>query len=161
MSWRGMTTPADRFFACLPYLLPLFEAFPFGMPLLTSFPVLQPLFIPLQIVAIPYVAILSLIPGGLGGLLFFLALYFLVVRNENIRHFIRYNTMQSILFGIVLSIASLLLGVVSLGSLITETLATVLFLGTVAAVLYSVVKTMMGQYAEIPTITEAVRAQVP
>jgi hypothetical protein len=45
-------------------------------------------------------------------------------------------------------------------NLVTETLVNIVFLGTVAACGYSIVQSLLGHYAEIPTLSEAVHAQV-
>lgn len=156
MTWRGSTTPSDRLFACLPYLLPLLVSLRFGIPFFNQFPVLQPLLLPL----------LPLLPltGGILGLVIFFALFLLVVRNENISHFIRFNTMQAILLDILLVLCSivtdLVLQPVLGGGLFLETIYNVIFLGTVAAVIYSIVQSALGRYAEIPTLSDAVHMQV-
>lgn len=165
MTWRGATDPSDRFLACLPYLLPLLNAYlAFSSPFFSSLPALRPLFLPLDFLAIPYILIVGFIPGGFGSFILFLALYLLIVRNGNIRHFIRYNTMQSIIFGIVLSIGSLLWQFILSGilgnGLIQQTIFTTLFLGTLAAVIYAIVQSLRGHYAEIPTISDAVRPHI-
>lgn len=94
----------------------------------------------------------------------FILLFMLVVRNDNISHFVRFNTLQAILLGIVLSLCSLVMSFilqpVLQGGLILETLFNVIFLGTVAAVVYAVVQSALGRYAEIPTISDAVYMQV-
>jgi uncharacterized membrane protein len=170
MTWRGTTTVADRIFASLPYLLPLVEALFFqqnelfwGRGLFQQLPVLQIILVVFQ----PLLNIYGLISRallGFGSLILFLLLYFLVVRNERIAHFIRFNTMQAILIGIVWSLCRLILGVVLasvLGndSFVMETLNTTVFLGVVAAFFYSVIQSLMGRYAEIPTISDAAYVQ--
>lgn len=155
MNWRGSTTVTDRIWASLPYLLPLVDGLMFGVYLFRQFPPLQTLFLPLA----PLMALNS----GFFGLIIFFLLFLLVVRNTNINHFIRFNAMQAILLDIVLIICRIvlqLLGPALQGGLIVETLMNVVFLGTLAAVGYSVVQTLRGQYAEIPTISEAVHMQV-
>lgn len=163
MTWRSSTTPLDRFFSCLPYLLPLMDALVFGQPLFRQFPAVEMLFLPLAPFLIIYSQINSLL-FGFGGLLLFLALFFLVVRNESISHFIRFNTMQSIIIGIALSLFGIvwayILGPALSGTLIQDTLFNVVFLGVVAAVIYSVVQCILGKYAEIPTLSEAAYMQV-
>jgi len=157
MTWRGETTIKDRLFACLPYALPLVSVIPFGGFLLQQFPPLQLLFLPLA----PVMFIYQQIPFA--GIVVFFLLFLLVVRNERIIHFIRFNAMQAILLDIALTLFSLLLGVLmpALGqSLITETIFNIIFLGTVAACGYAIVQSLLGRYAEIPTISEAVYAQV-
>ena len=156
MNWRGSTTVSDRFLAVLPYLLPLTIAFAyFSDPFLSQFPFL---FVFYQLIS-P----LFLFLGFPFGLIIFFALILLVVRNPNISHFIRFNTMQAIMLDIALIICHLLLQLLGLGSsggLIIDTLFNLVFLGAAAAVAYSAVQTSMGRYAEIPTISDAVHMQV-
>jgi hypothetical protein len=157
MTWRGSTTVKDRIFASLPYLLPIISALPFGVFLFRQFPALGIILIPLQ----PVVFIYSAIPFA--GLVIFFLLFLLVVRNERILHFIRFNTMQAILLDILLVLCTLLFDILLRGlgtNLVTETLFNIVFLGTVAACGYSIVQSLLGHYAEIPTLSEAVHAQV-
>lgn len=154
MNWRGTTTVRDRIFACLPYMLPLMYGVQFGVFLLTQFPILQIILIPLT----PVMAIYQTIPFA--GLVVFFLLYLLVVRNENIPHFIRFNAMQSILLNIIVVGFSLILGIIPLQGFIQETLFNMIFLGVLASVGYGIVQSIRGQYAEIPTISDAVYMQV-
>lgn len=157
MTWRGSTPPLDRTFACLPYLLPLIEALAFGVPFFNQFPSLQVFLIPL----IPIVQLYSTIPFA--GFIIFIALYMGVVRNERINHFIRFNAMQAILIDIILILCSLVFSLILPafnGGLIMETLYNVVFLGAIAAVVYSIIQSVLGRYAEIPTISDAVYMQV-
>ncbi|HEY9626300.1 MAG TPA: Tic20 family protein [Coleofasciculaceae cyanobacterium] len=158
MALPGSTTPLDRFFACLPYLLPLLDGLTFAGPFFQQFPALQPILLPL----IPLLSIYRGVPFM--GLIIFFALFLLVVRNENISHFIRFNAMQAILFDIVLVVCSVTVDYVLKqilgGGLLLDTLFNVIFLGTVAAIVYSAIQSAMGRYAEIPTISDAVYMQV-
>ncbi|NEQ28338.1 MAG: hypothetical protein F6K28_57040 [Microcoleus sp. SIO2G3] len=159
MTWRGSSTPLDRVYACLPYLMPLLESFRFSDPFFFQFPVLRNALLPL-------LALSDLYNGlGLLSLAIFFAVFLLVVRNENISHFIRFNAMQAILLSIVLSLCGIVLGFALApllgGGLLMQTLYNVIFLGTIAAVIYSAVQTAMGRYAEIPTLSEAVYMQLP
>ncbi|MGL5034703.1 MAG: Tic20 family protein, partial [Microcystaceae cyanobacterium] len=93
----------------------------------------------------------------------FLVLFFAVVRNDQISHFVRFNAMQAILIGILLSLFGLIMQYVfnNLGiPLLTETLYNFAFLGTLAASGYSIVRSALGRYAEMPTISEAAYSQV-
>lgn len=158
MTWRGSTDFKDRIFACLPYLLPLFYSLQFGEHLLAQFPILT-------IILSPILRPVDWIYGSFpfAGIIIFFLLFLLVVRNERVPHFIRFNTMQAILLDIALLLVSLVFSVVlePLGdNLLTETLDNVVFLATLVACGYSVVQSLMGRYAEIPTISEAVYAQV-
>lgn len=156
MTWRGTTTVKDRIFACLPYLLPLVEGLAFGKFLFSQFPALQVLFVPLAPVLLLYS-----IPFA--GLIIFFALFLLVVRNESIPHFIRFNTMQAILIDIVLLLCNLILPILSPipgAGFALQTLSNTIFLGVVIAVVYAVVQSIRGRYAEIPAISDAVYMQV-
>ncbi|HEY9909596.1 MAG TPA: Tic20 family protein [Thermosynechococcaceae cyanobacterium] len=163
MTWRGSSTPADRIFASLVYLLPLLDVIVLCASQVGSGSFLSPIF---RAIAIPLAPLLSFYYGfgGFMPLIIFFALFLLVVRNEKIAHFIRFNAMQSILFGIVLSLISILwryvLAGILGGSLLEQTLFNTIFLGTIVAVGYSVVQSALGRYAEIPTISEAAYTQV-
>jgi len=162
MTWRGSTTPQDRFFACLPYLLPLVDGLAFGEYFFRQFPALEVLLLPLAPVLIAY-STLDRFLFGFGGLIVFFALFLLVVRNESINHFIRFNAMQAILLDIILILCRFILGLFGSalgGGLIIETIYNVIFLGMIAAVVYAVVQSVMGRYAEIPTLSDAVYMQV-
>lgn len=149
MSLRGSTTIQERIFACLPYLLPLVEGLAFGRYLFQQVPVLKPL-----------VALDNLYTSiPFGGLIVFFALFFLVVRNESIAHFIRFNTMQAILIDIVLVLCSFALPLFG-ASFAAEILSNTIFIGVVAAAGYSVIQSALGRYAEVPVISEAVYMQV-
>ena len=157
MSWRGSTTFPDRIFACLPYLLPLIEVFAFGQFLMNDFPLLGLIFLPLLPLLRIYYGV------RYAGMIIFFALWLLVVRNEKINHFIRFNTMQAIILDIVIFLCSILTDIVKLvpgSGFAMQTLYTTIFLGIIAAVVYSVAQSLMGKYAEIPAISDAVHMQV-
>lgn len=157
MTWRKSTTVQDRILACLPYLLPLIDGLAFGSFLLNEFPPLQVFFVPI----LPLLALYSSIPFA--GMIVFFALFLLVVRNESIIHFIRFNAMQAIIIDIVIFLCSLLLPIlrpIPGTAFAMQTIASTIFLGVVAAVVYSVVQSLRGVYAEIPAISDAVHAQV-
>jgi len=71
--------------------------------------------------------------------------------------------MQAILLDIVLFLCTIVLRILSpiLGiGFAMETLFNTIFLGLVAAIVYAVVQSLLGRYAEIPAISEAVYSQV-
>jgi hypothetical protein len=158
MTWRGSTTVKDRIFACLPYLLPIIEVFAYGQFFLTQFP-------PVQVLFLPLVPLLQIYYGvRYAGLIIFFALFIFVVRNEKISHFIRFNTMQAILLDIVVFLFGILTDIVGLlpsGGFAIQTLYTTIFLGIVAASVYSIIQSLLGRYAEIPAISDAVYMQLP
>lgn len=162
MVWRGSTSPSDRFFSCLLYVLPLLDVLQIVVGVLING---DSMFRPVLIVLAELLSPIAFLNAGLIGFAIFLAIYMLVVRNDRLPHFLRFNAMQSILIGIVLSLFSILwsygLGaVLSAIPLLTETIFNTLFLGTIAAVGYSVVQSALGKYAEIPVISDAVYSQL-
>ncbi|NEO18038.1 MULTISPECIES: Tic20 family protein [unclassified Moorena] len=157
MTWRGSTDVKDRIFAALPYLLPLIEVLPFGEFMLEQFPILK-------IIYLPLLPLISLYTLPFVGLIIFFVLFLAVVRNPQISHFVRFNTMQAILLDILLVLCRLLLPILvqALGvNLLTETLYNIVFLGILAACGYSMIQSLMGRYAEIPSLSQAVYSQVP
>jgi hypothetical protein len=169
MTWRGSSTTQDRIFACLVYLIPLLEVLPFGLSLFSLFPPLGYLFFPLFLL----LPIYNYSIGGLSIISFalFIGLYIGVVRNESIRHFLRFNTMQALLLAIIVYLISLLLSLLGLASALRpsgfsaplspmDILGNTLFLAVVVASLYSVVQCVRGLYAEkIPVVSDAAYAQ--
>lgn len=157
-----MTTPEtdvkDRIFAALVYLFPLVYALPFGGLLFRQFPVLQALSQPL---IVAYVITNSL---PFAGIIIFFALWFAVVRNDNIAYFVRFNTMQAILLDILLIVSSLIVGILvtSFGgqSLIVETLNNTIFIGSIVTCLFGIVQSSRGLYAQIPTLSDAASSQI-
>ena len=159
MTWRGSTDTKDRIFAALVYLLPLYSAFAFGIFIFQQIPFLGAA---LAIVLTPLAFLYSSL-GSFGSLIIFFVLFFAVVRNPRISHFIRFNTMQAILIEILVYLLGLVLGFVARGlgaNLVVETLFNVVFLGAFAACVYSIIQSVIGKYADIPTISEAAYSQV-
>jgi hypothetical protein len=70
--------------------------------------------------------------------------------------------MQAILIDILVSLLRLVLDFVARGgaNLVVETLFNVVFLGAFAACVYSIIQSVIGKYADIPTISEAAYSQV-
>lgn len=159
MTWRGSTDTKDRIFAALVYLLPLYSAFAFGIFIFQQIPFLGAA---LAIVLTPLAFLYSSL-GSFGSLIIFFVLFFAVVRNPRISHFIRFNTMQAILIDILVYLLGLALGFFARGlgaNLVVETLFNVVFLGAFAACVYSIIQSVIGKYADIPTISEAAYSQV-
>ncbi|NJL90279.1 MAG: hypothetical protein HC916_11190 [Coleofasciculaceae cyanobacterium SM2_1_6] len=159
MTWRGEKTIQDRMFACVPYSLPLASVLSYGVSLMQQFPPLRFLFQPL----FPILFIYSQVPFGLGESVVFLLLFLFVVRNARVPHFIRFNTMQALLLQLAIFLCDILLQILmpALGqNLVTETLSNIIFLSTVVACFYSIVQSILGRYAELPSISEAVYTHV-
>lgn len=159
MTWRGSTDTKDRIFAALVYLLPLYSAFAFGIFIFQQIPFLGAA---LAIVLTPLAFLYSSL-GSFGSLIIFFVLFLAVVRNPRISHFIRFNTMQAILIAILVYLLGSVLKFFDerLGAnFVLETLFNVVFLGAFAACVYSIIQSVIGKYADIPTISEAAYSQV-
>ena len=158
MSWRGSVTIQDRIFSCLPYLLPLTSSIGFSSAVLQEFPALGNVIAPL---ILPVLMLYQTVPFA--SLIIFFALFLLVVRNEKVSHFIRFNTMQALLVDIVIVVFGLILPILSnidSSNLIVVALASTVFLGVFAIVVFSIVQSLRGLYADIPTLSEAAYSQV-
>jgi uncharacterized membrane protein len=157
MNWRNTTDGKDKIFAALVYLFPLYSALQFGVYLFAQFPFFRLLTIPLT----PLI-IINQIPFG--GFILFIILYSAVVRNSRISHFIRFNTMQSILMEILLILISLVVNVLAGGlggGLLIETIFNTIFLATLIGSFYGMFQSISGKYPDIPLISEAASGQVP
>jgi uncharacterized membrane protein len=168
MTFRGSVTIQDKLFSCLLYAMPMASVVvPYGLPIFSQVPYIIFPFIPFIFVR----SILNqpIIPQLISvDTVVFLCVYFFVVRNLKIPHFIRFNAMQAILLRIVLFlieiVGSLLAPVfANLGSVqfLAEVVANTIFMGMTAACVYAVVQTIRGAYAEMPIVSDAAYYQVP
>lgn len=158
MSWRGSTTIQDRIFSSLPYLLPFAGSIGFSSAVSREIPALERVLVPLQLrmewinMNLPF-----------ASLIIFFALFLLVVRNEKVPHMIRFNTMQALLVDILMVVVGLvlpILGRVDSSNLVVVALSSTVFIGVLAIVIFSVVQSLRGLYAEIPTLSDAAYMQV-
>ena len=146
MAWRGSTDVKDRFFGAAVYLFAIYDALALGTGLLVQVPALLPLFELLQVLLLPvsliYGIFNAVVPLGFGSLIVFFILFLAVVRNEKISYFIRFNTLQSILFGIALSLIQIVFGTLGAIALIGG----VVFIIATGASLYCMVQCALGRY---------------
>jgi hypothetical protein len=71
--------------------------------------------------------------------------------------------MQAILIDIILVLCGLILPILVGGihvPFVTETINNMVFLGVVASFIYAVAQSLLGRYAEIPPLSDAVYMQV-
>jgi uncharacterized membrane protein len=166
MTWQQSVTPLHRFYSCLPYLLPISAGVIYGATLFQQFPMLVLPFFPFiwlygNVLAFPLVPVLGLT----GEFFLFMGLFFLVVRDIRVPHFIRFNTMQALLMQIVLFIAQLFFQVVQqlssngLPSVISATIANTIFIGTNLIAGYAIYQSIKGEYSDIPTLSQAASFQ--
>jgi hypothetical protein len=147
----------QRLLSALAYLLPWSDAIPFGRGLFGPFPWLSWLAFP----ALPVLQLQQAVPFG--SLVLFLVLFLAVARNPQVPYPIRFNVLQAILLDIVLVLLSLAFDTLFSGfasSFLVRTLQNTVFLGALLLVVFSVVQTLRGRDAEIPTVSEAVRMQL-
>ena len=163
MTWRSNISGNDRFFGCLPYLLPLIEIAGTLTLLSKLVPFLAPLKFFLLLLA-PFLQLYSifirLVPFGLGAFAVFLLMYLAVVQNPKIGYSVRFNTLQAILLSVVLSLWNIVGQYIFIGDLglILLLAMPVVILG---ACLYSIGMTASGRYPEIPKFSENVYAMLP
>jgi vacuolar-type H+-ATPase subunit I/STV1 len=157
MSWQTQT-PADRFFGSVTYLLPIVEVYSFGRFVFEQFPIVALLYQPLA----PLMWVMYAVPFG--SFAIFLGLFLGVVNNRSVSRFIRFNVLQAILIGILLSLCNLALQYLLLpilgGSMVTQVLMNVVFLGTIAVSFYAIVMSALGKYAEFGQLSQAANLQI-
>ena len=157
-----MNTPEtdvkDRSFSALIYLFPLVYSLPFGIILLSQFPWLAPFFSPL----IALYGVTNSLPFA--SLIIFFGLWFAVVRNDNVSYYLRFNAMQAILLNILQILFSLIMGILvpafGAQSLMSETLNNTIFMGSVVACFFCIVRSIQGEYAELPALSDAASSQI-
>ena len=161
MARFGTPDVKERFFGAAVYLFAIYDAIGLGIGLVSQIPALAPIFSLLQILITPVALIYnlfnSIIPLGFGSLLVFFILFLAVVRNDKVPYFIRFNTLQSILFGIALALISIIFG--TLGGL--ALIGGIVFIIATGASLYCMAECAMGRYPEIPTFSAAAYSQLP
>jgi uncharacterized membrane protein len=114
-----------------------------------------------NVLAFPLVPVLGLT----GEFFVFIGLYFLVVKDVRVPHFIRFNTMQALLIQIVLFIAQLFLQLLAqlssnyLSTTITDIFSNTIFIGTMLLAIYAIYQSIRGEYSDIPTLSQAATVQ--
>jgi uncharacterized membrane protein len=155
MSSQSSQTAADRFFGGLAYLLPIADVYFFGVFVFEQFPIVRELYTPL----LPLVQI----NNGFGGFILFLGLYIGVAINPRISRFIRFNVIQAILIGILISLCQLLLQYVFLKipgiEAVTQVLMNTVFFGTIVMSVYGIAMSALGKYTEIPQLSDTAQMQ--
>lgn len=152
MNWRNDISGSDRFFACLPYLIPTIDVINYGGSLIGTFPIFQSFYSFIR----PIIQVYSSFSLGV-----FLLVFFLVVRNPRVHRFVRFNALQAMMLGILvilfgLGLQYLVRPLLSLNNPIAILLPMLAFLAVWAVCLFSVYKSAMGQYAEVPKLSENV-----
>ncbi len=166
MTWQQSVTPLHRLYSCLPYILPMSAGVIYGAVLFQQFPFLVLPFFPFiwlygNVLAFPLVPVLGLT----GEFFLFMGLFFLVVKDARVPHFVRFNTMQALLMQIGLFIAQLFFQLIeqlssnALPSIISSTIANTIFFGTMLLAGYAIYQSIKGEYSDIPTLSQAASVQ--
>jgi len=156
--WASLNDAAldTRIYSALSYLLPLLDGLRFGLPLLALFPFLQPIF---QVLLIP-VAILNLVPFGLGQLLIFIGLQ-MAAGNPELPTLARFNFRQAVLLDVALFVPILLSGLFSMAEdripvEVSVAVSALVFVALAGCVLYAMTCSLLGvPSAGIPVISKA------
>jgi uncharacterized membrane protein len=163
MAKFGSADVKDRFFGAAIYLFAIYDAMDLGTVLMVQIPALTPIFSFLQLILLPisllYGIFNAITPLNLGSLAVFFILFLAVVQNERISYFIRFNTLQSILFGIVISLFAIIFEIEALESL--KVLGGPVFIIATGASLFCMAECALGRYPEIPTVSAAAHSQLP
>jgi hypothetical protein len=153
----------QRVLAALAYTLPWSDSLVFGQPLLSQYPGLGLLALP----ALPMLQFEQLFAAGgfgLGGLLLFLLLYLMVVRNPQVPYLVRFNVLLALMIDILLILLRLAIQVLfrqTFGdNLLVRTLDNTIFLGAMLLLGFVAVECLRGREPNVPTLSEAVRMQL-
>ncbi|MEM8722075.1 MAG: Tic20 family protein [Cyanobacteria bacterium P01_G01_bin.39] len=157
-----MNTPEtdvkDRSFGALIYLFPLIYSLPFGLILLSQFPWLAQFFAPF----FTLYSVTNSLPFA--SLIIFFGLWLGVVRNDKVSYFLRFNAMQAILLNILQILFSLIMTILvpafGAASLLSQTLTNTIFMGSVTACFFCMVRSIQGEYAELPALSDAASSQI-
>ena len=150
-------TIAHRIICLIIYILPWSDTLIFGKYLFSQFPTLSLLSLP----AIPLKILEQSIPFG--GFIIFLGLYIFIIRSEKMPYFIRFNSMQSILLKIILTLLSYALGVIIApinNDFININVSNTIFILATGVILYCMSACIQGKEAEIPGISNAAKMQI-
>ncbi len=160
MAWRGGTSPLERLYSCLPYALPMSAVLVMGIFLFSQIP-------GLEVSYYLFFQLARILSFGIIPPLFdvrfvvWICLYALVVRNERIKHFLRFNTMQALMIDIMIVLVLLVVQLISQGTGGLEffhtlflSVFTATFLAVNAAFIYAIVQNIRGLYPEIPMVSE-------
>ena len=162
MNYRGSSLSVpERIFAALPYTISLMAGIPAILLLAQFLPNVPIVEILAPLLFIQSFLISSLGPfGPFANLIVFFGLFFLVVRNNDIKQFIRFHTMQSLMIGIAVSVTGLIGDLLGPTMAMFSALLTIVVSAAVVGVsIYSMILALMGNYTNIPLISEASEQQ--
>jgi hypothetical protein len=160
-------TPQDRLYGSLPYILPMSASVMLGSYLFAQIPFLADIYLPF-ILFYRNVLMFPIVPflGITGEFVIFILLFTLVMRNPQISRFVRFNVMQAFLLQIILFIVQVLIRFLEDGvsgidgvSYILQVLINTTFMGVTIVCGYAIFQSVLGEYSQIPGISEAAMIQ--
>ena len=147
----------QKLFGFYVYFFPLTETLRVGSRILDIFPALQYLYLP----CLPIITIKKILP--LSDLILFILIFILIIRNQNIDFSCRFNSLQAILLGIMLNLFTYGFSIIILPlgiSLITSNIQDMIFITSVAFIIFCLIETVQNKLPEIPFISDAVKMQI-
>tara|TARA_Y100001968_G_scaffold311163_1_gene332934 strand:+ start:13268 stop:13729 length:462 start_codon:yes stop_codon:yes gene_type:complete len=148
---------SQRLIALLIYMLPWSDSLDFGRYLFIDFPFLRFIAIP----ALPLIIIQQALPFG--GLILFLLLFLLIIRNPKMSYFLRFNSLQSILINIIIILINYTFQLIiePLGNgLLIRTLSSTVIVGVLSIIIFCIYECLNGREPDLPIISEAVKIQL-
>ncbi|KAL9997562.1 putative chloroplast protein import component Tic20 [Helianthus debilis subsp. tardiflorus] len=148
----------DRLISALCYFYPFFDGIQYGKYAINQFSFIQTLIQPL----VPAIRVYKSVPFN--GVLVFLTLYFVVVRNPNFSRYVRFNAMQAVVLDVLLIFPDLLergfeaKDGVGLGLLMS--VDSTVFLFMLVSLVYGSSCCCLGQLPRLPIVAEAADRQV-
>jgi Chloroplast import apparatus Tic20-like len=134
MSWSNNFTVADRAYGCLAYLLPV-------LIVLGQLPISIPPFLQIFYTVSPLAIVILL--------------YLFVLKNRKISRLIRFNVLQAMLLGALLSLCRIVLGILLMPiPMIGQPLLILASVAIGLVCIYSMVITAQGKYAEIKELSK-------
>jgi hypothetical protein len=140
----------DRILAGLAYLMPILSVMTLSPLVFDILPFLRTLYMLLM----PLINIYS---SGMVSFGIFFLLYILVLKKPQVSRFIRFNVLQAILLGILLSLAGLVIGnmlTVIIGATVSLIVLKVVLLAVGVAAAWGVVCCGLGKYPEVPELSK-------
>ena len=154
----------DRVLAAVPYLLPLIASLKYGGAFFREFPAAMTLLQPLDPLIRAYYS------NRWASLGVFFAIYLLLVQNQNMRWFVRFNAMAAILLDIILIIPALFENIIgmavrgsspgSLAAQIGASFFNLTFVLIAGGAIYSIDLVLFDRVPKLPGIADAANSQV-
>ena len=162
MTRRSLSNNTDRFFSVLIYLFAIYDTLFFSIFAIDKLPIIIQKIIIIPATPIIFIyGILGNFIGRFAPFLVFMILFLAIVQNKKIHHFLRFNTLQTIIFGILLFLLGLifswlLMPIFGQDNILIQTLFNAIFISGLGACWYSMFRAAQGIYPQLPIISKEV-----